>query len=163
MELVGVHHELFLAGFRPVIGDRQGQPLAHHIRGAEADARVAGGKPADRLGNPFLSQKPVAENPVPDVIRVVKLTGAVIQAVDPDVVKQAPGPRQVRVKSQAGPGQKLLSYPAHDQAMGIHKVERFRGRRVLLVQDKDLPVGRDMHGTAAWRAPAAARTAELSG
>jgi hypothetical protein len=149
VELIGVHDQLFLARFRPVIAGRQGEPLADHIRGAETDARVACGEPADRLGDPFPGQQPVAEKPVPDVIRVVKHAGSVIQAVDPDVMKQAPGPHQVRVQAQAGPGQKLLSYPAHDQAMGIHKVERFRGRRVLLVQDTDLPVGRDMHGTAA--------------
>jgi hypothetical protein len=41
VEFIRVHHELFLAGFRPVVGDGQGQPLTEYVARAETDSRVA--------------------------------------------------------------------------------------------------------------------------
>ena len=86
---------------------------------------------------------------MPDVIRVVKLSGLVVQPVHPDIVQQAPGPRQVNVQVSTRAGVQLRGDAAHDQAMRIYEIERFGRRRVLLVQGKDFPISRNPHATAA--------------
>jgi hypothetical protein len=80
---------------------------------------------------------------------MVKLASSVIKTVNPDVMQEAADPDQVRVEVETGPGKELLSYPAHDQAVRIHKVERFRRGCVLLVQNKDFLACRDLHATGA--------------
>ena len=89
------------------------------------------------------------EHSMPDVIRVVKLSGLVVQPVHPDVVQEASGAHQVSVQVSTRAGVKLCGDAAHDQAVRIDKVERFGRRRVLLVQGKDFPISRNPHATAA--------------
>lgn len=149
VKLVRVHYKHFLAGFRPVVRDGQGKRLANHVAGTETDSRVACGEPADHLGQALLAQQPIAENPVPDIICVVKFACRVIQAVDPHIVQKAAGPHQPRVETQAGPGKKLLRYPAHNHTVRVHQIQRLRCGCVLFMQGNDLLVCRDLHGRRA--------------
>jgi hypothetical protein len=108
------------------------------------------GEPADRLGQPFLPQQLVPEQPVTYVVRVVELAGVVVQPVHPDIVQQAACSNQLDV--QAGPGARmqLLRDSADDQAVRVNEIERFWCGRVLLVQGTDFAIRRNPHGIRAY-------------
>ena len=111
-------------------------------------------------GSPSSAQELVAEQPVPDVGRLVEDARAVVEPVHPDVVQQAARPHEVDVnrvdvnrvdvRREAGPGPaaELLGDGAHDHAVLVDEVKRTRRGRVLLVQGQDFLVGRNPHATA---------------
>jgi hypothetical protein len=78
---------LFLSGLCQVVIDREGELLPEHVVATQPYTSVAGAEPAKQIREPEVTEEFVAQHPVTDVVRVVKIAGRAEQTVDADVVK----------------------------------------------------------------------------
>jgi hypothetical protein len=122
VKLVRVHDERFLCGLGHVVTGRQREPLADNVLPRDADPGVTRGEAADLLGQAFLPEKFVPEDPVTNVAGAIQQTVVVVQPVHADVVQQAPRPYQFDVACRPGPRVQLPGQSGHDTAVRVDEV-----------------------------------------
>ena len=146
MELVGVHHQLFLERARRIIVCRQAQTFVEHVPARHAHTRVIAGEAGDPFAETVLVQDQPAFQPMEQIAVVVE-GGAVggEHAIDADVVQQAADDDELLVR----PGQALALGPervssreiprqqGNDAAVRPEQAERGWVRRAGAVQFAD--------------------------
>jgi len=97
VELVGVHHRLFLFAYGKVVRRRQRELLAEYVVLREAYAGMTGAEAAQGLGKAFGRKYFVAEEPVTYVVFMIEVAIGVVEPIDTDVMEKASSPDEVSV------------------------------------------------------------------